>query len=242
MEYGSPGTIILDTESLRRAFYRRRRYRITAAEQPFSLVPPRRNKRTRKATSPQQQAQPQPQPAASNTQPAQVRRPRDPIVSGRSSAVGLGIAAAKKLRRKAVFYVDNINTTCSVEDVKLFASDLSVEVLLCHEVIPRRRGGDTKGRKAFRLCINADHGDRFLDASAWPDSILISDWYFKPRDERRGQDQRGQVGDQATSVASADNASVSSVVAVLRDDNDVTVVVSNANMCGDDDDDSEQQS
>ena len=37
-------------------------------------------------------------------------------------------------------------------------------------------------RKAFRLCIAADDRDRLLDTSAWPDSIRISDWYFKPRD------------------------------------------------------------
>jgi len=37
----------------------------------------------------------------------------------------------------------------------------------------------TTDRKAFRLCINADNRDRLLDAAAWPDFILISEWYFK---------------------------------------------------------------
>jgi len=75
---------------------------------------------------------------------------------------------------------------------------------------------------AFRLCINADDRDRLLDATACrPDSVLISEWLFKAQSE----DKRRQVGaepDPATS--SKDNRSV---VAVLHDENDDTIIVSN---------------
>jgi len=36
-------------------------------------------------------------------------------------------------------------------------------------------------RKAFRLCICADDCDRFLNASMWPDSVVISDWILNQR-------------------------------------------------------------
>jgi len=35
-------------------------------------------------------------------------------------------------------------------------------------------------RKAFRLCIDDTDRDLLLDASKWPDSVIISVWYYKP--------------------------------------------------------------
>ena len=58
------------------------------------------------------------------------------VTSSRSSA---GIVAAKKLRKKSVFCVDNVSSCCTVEDMKSFVSNMSVEVLTCFQVKPRRR-------------------------------------------------------------------------------------------------------
>jgi len=79
-----------------------------------------------------------------------------------------------------------VNTDCNVDDIKAFVNNLSVEVVTCYEVRPRRfrheainaAGND---RKAFRLCIHADDRLRLLNESVWPDSVTISDWFFKPR-------------------------------------------------------------
>jgi len=64
-----------------------------------------------------------------------------------------------------------------------------VEVFSVFEVKPRRRRGDDADgavdRKAFRLCINGDDRERLLDPSVWPDSVLISQWYFKQQDNKR---------------------------------------------------------
>jgi len=51
------------------------------------------------------------------------------------------IKAAKKMCRKSVFYIDNIHNSYSVDDVKQFVSNLSVEVLSCFETKPRQRRG-----------------------------------------------------------------------------------------------------
>jgi len=61
-------------------------------------------------------------------------------------------------------------------------SSLSVEVLSCFEVKPTRRRGESEddvvNRQAFRLAINAGQRERLLNKSAWPNSVLISDWFF----------------------------------------------------------------
>jgi len=80
-------------------------------------------------------------------------------MSGKSTAVGSKITAAKKLRKKAVFCLGNITNSCSVRDINSFVSSLSVELLSCFEVKPRRRRGEdamtssssAADRKAFRL-------------------------------------------------------------------------------------------
>ena len=91
----------------------------------------------------------------------------------------------------------------SVDDIKSFVSGMSVTVLTCFEVRSRRRRSDddnTDDRKAFRLCIFDDDCDRLLNESAWPDSVSVSKWFFKPKqqeqqeqDENRQTDKRRKV-------------------------------------------------
>ena len=79
-----------------------------------------------------------------------------------------------------------------MDDIRRFVSGLSVEVISCFDTNPRRRRGQetSTDRKAFRLGINDQDRDRLLDASSWPDSVLISEWFFRGRDERFAVDNR----------------------------------------------------
>ena len=73
--------------------------------------------------------------------------------------------------------------------MRSFIGSLSIDVVFCHEVKPRRRRNkdeDAVDRKAFRVCIFDVDRDRLLDAGAWPDSITISKWFFKQNAETRG--------------------------------------------------------
>jgi len=58
-------------------------------------------------------------------------------------------------------------------------------VLSCFKTKPRRRPNqapeDVSDRNAFGVCVSAANRDRFLDPDSWPDSIRISDWYFRDR-------------------------------------------------------------
>ena len=71
------------------------------------------------------------------------------------------MVAARDIRKKSVFCIDNLNTSCTVGDITEFVTnELSIEVFNCFEAKPRRRRGDDnesiKKRKAFRLCICED--------------------------------------------------------------------------------------
>ena len=124
-------------------------------DEPFVPVVSRRAKRQRQhsnpavaATNTRVRSSP---PAAAQRQDVPQRRT---FMYGKSSAVGAKVAAAQIIPRKAIFCIDNLSRSCSVDDIKSFVSSLSVEVL------SRRRRGksedDVANRKAFCLAINAD--------------------------------------------------------------------------------------
>jgi len=155
----------------------------------FSTVVRRRRnvKRPRQVT---------PQQAASG-QPASAPQ-RRPALIGKASMITIGsnIVAAKKFCKKSVYCIDNLSESCSDNDLKAFVSNLSVEVISCFETKPRRRRNESpaKDRKAYRLCINDSDRAKLLNPDVWPESVIVSDWFFRPpgRDE---VDKRRRVGD-----------------------------------------------
>jgi len=79
--------------------------------------------------------------------------------------------------------------------------------LSCFEAKTRKlrsEAGDADSRKAFRLCIDDNDRDRLLDATVWPESVSIAEWYFKPAS--RVHDNRRRVV-QSTDVEQATIAS-----------------------------------
>jgi len=144
-------------------------------------------KRRRNRTSPPQQSQQQRSlTSRDNAQPQQQQQQsrRRPPVLGKSTALNRIAAANNVKRRKAVYCIDNVDVACTADDIKCFVSAQSIEVVSCFETKPRRRHYDAPGdptvdRRAFRLCIYYDDRKRLLDASIWPDSVLIYEWFFK---------------------------------------------------------------
>jgi len=119
---------------------------------------------------------------AQQTQQQSRRQQARRLLLGTSTTSIRGLAAARVITKKAVFCVDNIDPLYDADDVRGFVSSLSVTVISCFEVKPRRRRdefGPVDDRKAFRLCIDDTDRNRLLDASKWPDSVIISQWYYK---------------------------------------------------------------
>jgi len=189
--------------------------------QPFTEYLSRRTvKRRRRQFSPeqrqqqQQQHQRQQQPGNDQQQDQQNdarRRTNKRVLLGKAAHNDGGLAAAKKITKKAVFCVDNIDPSFDVDDIREFVANLSVEVLSCFRAEPRRQPNETvpiSDRRAFRLCIADSDRDRLLDADKWPDSVTISQWYFRPpSDVRRLGAARPAAlpaaGSSTTAVASA---------------------------------------
>jgi len=122
---------------------------------------------------------------------------------GKASAAASdhGLGAAKKLVKKAVFCADNVSSSCDVDDIPPFVTNMSIDVFSCFRAEPRRRrneSGQAIQRRAFRLCIADSDRDKMLDARKWPDSITISEWYYIPPEiaaERRAAATR-RVGER----------------------------------------------
>ena len=117
-------------------------------------------------------------------------------------------------------------------DIRSFVSSMSINVISCFEVRPRRRRneeeGDTDDRKAFRLCIRADDRDRLLDPSKWPNSIAISQWFFKPRQETANNkqprlDRRDDEVHVRAGAASVGDCPSASAAVVMEHDDDITL-------------------
>ena len=180
----------------------------------------------------QQQNQQQREADGDQQRRQQTRQPRAPLMIGKSSASGVSVAAAKQIFKKSVFLIDNVSTAHNADDIRSFVSSMSINVISCFEVRPRRRRneeeGDTDDRKAFRLCIRADDQDRLLDPSKWPNSIAISQWFFKPRQEAANNKQPrldrrdDEVHVRAAAASVGDRPSASAAV-VMEHDDDITL-------------------
>jgi hypothetical protein len=113
---------------------------------------------------------------------------RAPLVIGKSlniTAASCKITAARPLIKKAVFYIDNVGSCVTADDLSEFVRSLSVDVISCFEAKPRKRHADKNINptdcKAFRLCVSDESRERLLNADNWPAYISISEWFFKAK-------------------------------------------------------------
>ena len=181
--------------------------------EPFTDVRSKGTKRQRQYSRQQQQQQSTSQSVGEPTslvqriqqQSQQNRRQQARrLLLGTSTASTRSLAAARVITKKAVFCVDNIDVSYDADDVRSFVSSLAVTVVSCFQVKPRRRrdeSGPVNDRRAFRLCIDDADRDRLLDASKWPDSVIISQWYYKSPPS--GVNQQRSAGHAAVPSSSA---------------------------------------
>ena len=227
---------------------------------PLTVVTKRKKRMRQRGDTPPQSSgsnQPVSQPINQlNNTERQRQQQRAPVMFGRATSrpTDTKVIAARRFRKKAVYCLDNINKDCTVDDIKSYVSKLSVEVFTCYKVKPRRRRSDaeenengveeiSEKRAAFRLCIAADDRDRLLDPVAWPDSIIISEWYFK---HNSGNDDKRIRTDSTTTTALSQQQQKQSSVARRQSPSPVaaaaaaaavpaTSATSSATSCGYDD-------
>ena len=93
------------------------------------------------------------------------------------------------------------------KDTEKFVVDsLNVNVISCFQVKPRRAkwpkeaGIVPKDRNTFRLCIDRDDEQNFLNEEIWPQKIAIYRWAFKDRNQNKTEDRNDD--EDATVIAS----------------------------------------
>jgi len=126
---------------------------------------------------------------------------------------GQKLSAARTIVKKAVFCVDNVSTSVTVDDLKQFVAGMSINVLSCFRVKPRRLRNEpepVKDRNAFRLCIAEKDRNLLLDESKWPESVIISEW-FHVNPARREQRPRAEEPAAAAMAGRAGASDVSSI-------------------------------
>ena len=85
--------------------------------------------------------------------------------------------------KKAIYCVDNVDTSVSDEDLLNFFTDHDIKVVSVYEAKPRRRKSEkpVTDRRAFRVCVDSDDLPKFLNADIWPNNIVVYEWFFKAK-------------------------------------------------------------
>lgn len=222
----------------------------TTDEHPFITVGSRKKRRRTRTNQGQSNASHVGLQTTSNTHAPHTERRSGPIIIGKLSAPAdnnvRNIVAARPLLQKAVFCIDNVDQSVSVDDICSFVSGLSVNVLTCFETKPRRRRNNefNDNHKAFRLCIAKDDRDRLLDASRWPAYISISDWYFKSStqqtESKTGTSEGRPAGPAGRNIDRTDDEATTNITTAVNHNNHVndtdmetTIItqVDNTNAC-----------
>ena len=131
-----------------------------------------------------------------------VVQPRQPLrnrnfVGKRLTADGgqyQGLKASRSLLKKTFFHVSNVARAFSADNLVSYVSDnIKVNVISCFELIKKDEAGNPvttwtakNGKtydtpKAFRVCINGDDSNKFLNMENWPEHVVVRCWTFKKR-------------------------------------------------------------
>lgn len=188
----------------------------TETEPPFQSCETNRTRRKRRrqlSRQSQQQQQHQLTPPRSHSPvPASiVRSRRGPLIVGKAEkpSSNINVAAAHLWYKKSVFYVDNVSCSVTTDEMTEFIYNLQVRLVSCIEVKPRRRRHDMEppAYKAFRVCINSDDRQAFLDDNKWPAYVGISDWLFKSNNSTTSTSVKKQhISDPPDAAESATTA------------------------------------
>jgi len=144
-----------------------------------------RKKRRRVRSAPEENADVQTVQTVQRPAHPTTHRPAKTLLVGRKSDTVTVSAAKSLMPRKYVYYVDNLSTSVSSDDLVSFVESLGVRVMNCYEVKPRRSAQQKRemkidnGRRAYRLCINRADKTAMLQADMWPKDVIIKRWYWR---------------------------------------------------------------
>ena len=149
----------------------------------------RRRHQSRQQVQQQQQSQRQQQPGPRISE----RRPGQGLLTGKLKYTlpGQRFKAAKNVIRKAVFCIDNVHPSVELDDLRLFVTGLSVEVLTCFPVKPRRRRYESDclmtGRRFDSVLLRRTEIDYWTNPSGLSPSSSLSGITSTLQSELKGE-------------------------------------------------------
>ena len=118
------------------------------------------------------------------------QRPAQPAVKSKLKAL-VGASATSKLQAaktlqvpKAVFFLGNIDSSYTVNDIETYLLELDIRTLTCFELKPREN--QPEDNKSFRVCIIAEDKNKLFNRDNWPVGVTLREWRHKPKDENEG--------------------------------------------------------
>lgn len=102
------------------------------------------------------------------------------IGRGETNQLQTKLKSAKPYMKKAVYGLYNV---CSDETVDTVSDSISQitggKPITCFQI--QKKSNTRSDSISFRVCIDDEFSKKFLDASAWPNGIVIRPWRFKPK-------------------------------------------------------------
>ena len=80
---------------------------------------------------------------------------------------------------KRVFCVNNVSKEYTCNDIETFLTDRGIRVISCF--VAKTRIPDCT---ALRVCVTANCLEKFLDPNTWPLDVVITEWFFKPKENQ----------------------------------------------------------
>lgn len=113
------------------------------------------------------------------------------------------LKAAKPYVKKIVFAVYNVDNDESVESLEEFVEEVCDEKpLSCFKVHSNNSSSST-----YRVCIDAENRDKFLNAERWYSGIVIRPWKFKTKEARTGAQNPASAGGVIAKDPAAESSS-----------------------------------
>ena len=109
-----------------------------------------------------------------------------------------------------MFCVDNVHLACNEDDIHAYVSSLGAQVFSCFKVKPRCHPTETAddARSCYAsMLMTPEH---LLNPDVWPDSVRISNWFFRDKNNQPDNDgKRPRIdgtGQRRATVPSRDSA------------------------------------
>lgn len=127
---------------------------------------------------------------------------------GASSSANLK-ASKNIIVKKAVFFLGNIDSTYTIDNVSVYIKSLGIRLLSCFQL--PKNDNYPEDNRSFRICIVDEDKSKLCNCDNWALGVSLREWKFKPKIT---DDPTRKVADNSSQSAMEDCNDASSVLLV----------------------------